>query len=96
MNKKLNTFLFVLGATVFNIAIAILCFMLLFLLYVRFLYPVLPEESSVWSFSFIFVAAIALSIIIYRVTLKFLLKKINLEKYFDPLFIKRNLKKPGV
>jgi len=93
MNKKVNTILFILGATLFNILIAILSFFLLLILYAKFLAPLLPENSRSWGFTIIFLAAIVISIFVYRVVLKYLLTKVEIEKYFDPLFVKGNLKR---
>jgi hypothetical protein len=86
MSKKTNTLLFILGATVFNVLITAVCFLGLLLLYARFLVPLLPEEGQAWGFPAIFIAAIALSFVIYRLVLKQLLKRITVEKYFDPIF----------
>jgi len=93
MNKKLNTVLFVLGATVFNIIAAIASFIVLFLLYANFLAAHIPETARSWSFSLIFMASLVSSFFIYRAVLKYLLTKVNVEKYFDPLFIRKNIKK---
>jgi len=93
MNKKVNTLLFILGGTVFNILIAILCFVALTALYWNFLMPLMPEESRWWGFTIIFLASIVLSFVLYRLILKHLIKKIDVEKYFDPLFARRNFKK---
>jgi len=95
MNKKVNTVLFILGATLFNVLITIICIGLLIFLYIKFLYKLIPEQYSSWGFSIIFVVSLAVSIIVYRFLLKYLIKKIDVEKYFDPIFVKRNLKKPG-
>ncbi|MDR1287154.1 MAG: leader peptide processing enzyme [Treponema sp.] len=89
MNKKANTLVFILGATVFNILVTVMCFVLLFVLYARFLASLLPENAAAWGFPVIFIAAIALSFIIYRVILKQLLRRVDVEKYFDPIFGKR-------
>jgi hypothetical protein len=89
MNKKANTLLFILGATVFNILITVICFLALFLLYARFLVQLLPENAAAWGFPVIFIGAIALSFLVYRLILKVLLKKVNVEKYFDPIFGRR-------
>jgi hypothetical protein len=89
MNKKANTLLFILGATLFNILVTVLCFGLLFFLYAKFIMSHLPEESRVWGFSLSFIAAIVASFIIYRFVLKLLLKKVDMEKYFDPIFGRR-------
>ena len=89
MNKRLNTLLFILGATVFNILITVLFFLLLLILYAKFLLQILPETAHAWAFPILFIAAIAVSFIVYRYTLRFLMKKIDMEKYFDPLFVKK-------
>ncbi|GHV93879.1 hypothetical protein AGMMS50293_01990 [Spirochaetia bacterium] len=89
MNKKTNTLLFILGATLFNIIITVLCFAVLLLLYAKFIMLLLPEESRVWGFPLIFIAAIAAAFFVYRFALNLLLKRINAEKYFDPIFGKR-------
>ena len=91
MNKKFNTFLFVIGATLFNILCVVVCFILLTILYDRLLMNIIPAESQAWGFSFIFMVSIVFSFIIYRFVIKFLVKKIDLEKYFDPIFVRRNL-----
>jgi len=93
MNKKMNTILFILGATVFNVIIAVISFILLAILYAKFLFPIISPSGQSWGFSLIFIASIAVSIFVYRLVLKALLKRIDVEKYFDPLFVKNNLKK---
>jgi len=95
MNKKLNTIFFILGATLFNVLTTIVCFVLLIFIYIRFLYNLIPEQYSSWGFSIIFIASLAISFVAYRFLLKYLLKKIDIEKYFDPIFVRRNFKKPG-
>ena len=93
MNKKLNTVFFILGATLFNIIIAIASFILLTILYVRFIMVIMPEQSHGWGFTFIFIASLVISFFVYRYVLKFMLKKIDVDKYFDPLFVRRNIRK---
>jgi len=89
MNKKANTILFILGATLFNIFVALISFVVLTLLYVRFLMMLLPENNRSWGFTFIFLAAIAVSFLVYRFVLRHLLEKIEVEKHFDPLFVRK-------
>ena len=86
MNKKVNTLLFILGATLFNIIVTILCFVVLMILYARFFIVLLPEEGHTWVFPVMFIAAIAGTFFLYRLVLKLLLKKIEVDKYFDPIF----------
>jgi len=64
MNKKLNTALFMIGATVFNLV-------LLFVLIV------------------VFLAAMVGSFLIYNQVVKWIARKIDMEKYFLPLFKRR-------
>ena len=94
MNKKLNTLLFILGATLFNIIVAILGFFVFTLLYARLLIPRMPEANHQWGFTLIFLASIVVSFLTYRAVLKYLLNKVDIEKYFDPIFVRKNLKKP--
>jgi len=95
MNKKINTVLFILGATVFNIIVTVLSFILLLFLYARFLMKLLPETAQAWSFPVIFIAAIAISFFVYKILLGFLIKKINVDKYFDPILNTRYRSKKG-
>jgi hypothetical protein len=93
MNKKINTILFVLGATLFNVIVASVSFLILFILYLNYLAPMIPASGNSWGFTLIFISAIAISIFVYRIVLKYFLNKIEIEKYFDPLFIRRNINK---
>jgi phosphoglycerol transferase MdoB-like AlkP superfamily enzyme len=94
MNKKINTMLFILGATLFNVFVAILSFILFLVLYARFIIPLLPENSRSWGFTLIVLASIAVSIFVYRLVLRFLLTKVDVEKYFDPIFAGKKFKRP--
>ena len=93
MNKKLNTILFILGATVINILVTVASFLLLLTLYAKFIMRLLPDAAQAWSFPIIFIASIAVSFIVYRYALRFLLTKIEMEKYFDPIFVRKNYRK---
>jgi hypothetical protein len=84
MNKKANTVLFILGATLFNIVVTVLSFLLLLVIYAKFS-RFLPQGVQNWFFPLIFIAALAIAFVAYRYTLRFLLKKIQVEKYFDPI-----------
>jgi hypothetical protein len=86
MSKKTNTLLFILGATVFNVVTVVVCFLALFLLFVKFLTPILPETAATWALPVIFLGSIALSFVIYRIALKALMKRVDVDKYFSPLF----------
>jgi len=88
MNKKTNTLLFILGGTIFNILITILSFFLLLALCSAVIFPRIPPDSTAWSWVLagIFIAAIVASFVVYRFAIKILMKKIDMEKYFDPIF----------
>ena len=89
MNKKVNTIFFIIGATLFNVIVTILFFFLLLIFYSTVLYPALPETAGVWVMPVIFVISIVGSFFIYRLAVKILMKKVTMEKYFDPIFGKR-------
>ena len=93
MNKKINTLLFILGATLFNILVAITSFIILMLLYVKFMIELFPQANHSWGFSVILLASLAVSFIVYRAVLKYLLNKVEIEKYFDPIFVRKYKKK---
>ena len=86
MNKKANTVLFLLGATVFNL-------LLMFLLIVIFLVlisAIFKESLSPNILSIlmivVFIGSIAASFFIYGRVVKWLSRKIDMDKYFIPLF----------
>ena len=93
MNKKVNTLLFILGATVFNVLLAVSLIILLFILLLFIVNRFFPSIGQDWIFPLSFLAGIVISFIVYRLVLKLLAKKIDLEKYLDPIFVKTNIRK---
>ena len=86
MNKKVNTVLFLLGATVFNLLIMfILIVLFLVLISAVFRDSLNPNLFSILMIV-VFVASIAASFFIYGRVVKWLSRKIEMEKYFLPLF----------
>lgn len=86
MNKKANTVLFVLGATVVNIVI-----MLVVLIGgLMFIGNVLSEDAQESAGQFLLIAlfflAIGASFFLYNRFIKYLSKKIDMDKYFHPIF----------
>ena len=86
MSKKTNTFLFILGGTLLNILIIATFFIIFLVIYSNFLHARLPEGGIAWVLTVLFLAAIAASFFIYRLVIKIIMKKINMEKYLDPVF----------
>jgi hypothetical protein len=89
MSKKTNTLLFLIGGTIFNVLVTVACFLLLLLIYSKFIYGYVSESVAAWVLPVFFVGAIAASFFIYRLAIKILMKKIDMEKYFDPIFSRR-------
>ena len=89
MSKKTNTLLFILGGTVFNVLVTLIALVVLMVIYGRFLMPYLPENANEWILVVVFVLSIAVSFVVYRQVIKVITKKIDMDKYFDPIFGRR-------
>lgn len=90
MNKKLNTTLFIIGATLANIVVMLLLFLLSLFLIAKFVDP----ESSLMPLwiGLMFLFSIGGSFFIYTVAMKKITVKFDLENRLDPIFHKR---RPG-
>jgi hypothetical protein len=92
MNKKVNTVLFIIGATIVNLAIMLGIFLTLILL----VGYILPENAApgVISavFMVVFLGSLVASYFIYQRLVALLSKKIDMEKYFHPIFRPRGKK----
>ncbi len=86
MNKKINTALFVLGATVFNIIVMVLLLGLGLALISVFAGENISAGAAQILFLLLFVASIAGAFFIYHQVVKQLSNKIDMEKYFHPIF----------
>ena len=89
MSKKTNTFLFIIGGTIFNVLVTMISFLVFLLIYSKFLYGRVSENATAWLLPVFFAAAIAVSFFIYRFAIKIMMKKVDMEKYFDPIFVSR-------
>ena len=49
----------------------------------------MPETSRSWVFTSIFLVSIGISFLVYRIVIKHFIEKIEIEKYFDPLFARK-------
>ncbi|WP_319559525.1 leader peptide processing enzyme [Marispirochaeta sp.] len=86
MNKKTNTLLFVAGATVVNIIL-----MFVFLIAgIVILSIVLPRDIhpgiAQGAFVLLFILSVIGSFLVYHRIMKILAAKIELDKYFEPIF----------
>ena len=84
MSKKTNTLWFILGATVFNIIITIIFFVIFLAIFSKL--PGLPVAVTI---PIILIGPLVLSFVVYRFILKQMMKKIDMEKHFDPIFSRR-------
>lgn len=86
MNKKLNTVLFVLGATVVNVLIMLVILTVGLVLVSRLLPESAQQHIGQILFIVVFIVAIAGSFFAYNRLIKFISRKIDMDKYFDPIF----------
>lgn len=89
MNKRVNTVLFVVGASVVNVIIMLVLFLGLFVVFARFVAPSLSPGANQLIMVLIFVISIAATYFIYHRMVRWLSTKIEMDKYFDPIFGKR-------
>lgn len=89
MNKKLNTVLFLLAASIYNIVVMILIIVLLLFIISRFITEQVSPGLTSGLFILIFILGIAGSFFIYHRTIKYLSTKIDFDKYFMPLIRSR-------
>jgi membrane protein YdbS with pleckstrin-like domain len=89
MNKKANTVLFVLGATVANVIVMIVVFVALLVPFVRFLSPALSAGVNQAVVFVIFIAAIVITYFVYHKAVKYLSEKIDMDQYFHPIFSRK-------
>lgn len=86
MNKKVNTLLFVFGATFLNVVLMIVMFLAAFIAYGIFAAPRLPPGAHTIVVIVLFVLSIVGTYLIYHKLVAFMSKKVEFEKYFDPIF----------
>ena len=96
MNKKLNTALFMIGATIFNLVLLfVLIVVVMVVISALFRDRLSPSVMSILLIV-VFLAAMVGSFLIYNQLVKFIARKIDMEKYFLPLFKRRPPRKDGV
>ncbi|MCL1928112.1 MAG: hypothetical protein FWG07_04905 [Treponema sp.] len=75
MATKGRMVLFMLGATVFNILLVVICFFVLILFYSILLVPIIPENVSFIGLPLVLLSSFILSFLIYQKAIKLYLKK---------------------
>ncbi len=84
--KKLNSVLFVLVATLVNLLVMIAVFLLLSMLYGSFLAPQFSQAAGQVAVILIFFISVVTSYFFYHFFVKWLSKRIDMDRYFDPIF----------
>lgn len=92
MNKKVNTILFVLGATVVNILVMLIILIGGLMLIGSLLSEEAQETTGQYLLLALFFVAIGVSFFSYNRFIKYLSNRIDMDKYFHPIF--RSGKKP--
>ncbi len=92
MNKKANTILFMLGATILNVVMMVLIFLALFALYGFTIGQSVSPEATQIVLIVLFIGSIALTYFLYHKIVKWISNKWNLDEYFDPIFGRNNKK----
>ena len=92
MNKKANTAIFIIAASIFNIGVGVLL-LILSMVIILWLFK---ESQAVHTMATIFAPLIAFagSFFIYNTLLNVILKKTNLESKLAPIFAKRKKPQP--
>lgn len=89
MNKKANTILFVIAATVANLILMAVVFTAL-LVGVSFAFQsVLTPQIGTVVLGVVFVATILITYFIYHKSVKKLSEKYDFEQYFEPIFSRK-------
>ena len=89
MNKKVNTLLFLLAASLYNIIVMIIIIFVLLFFAAKILPKNMGPTATSSIFVLVFILGIAGSFFIYHKTVRYLSRKIDMEKYFHPLLGKR-------
>jgi hypothetical protein len=86
MTKRGNTILFIIAAAGFNILLTVMVFIVLFLLFFAFIKPLTSDTGIVFALPIIFIMAVFVSFVLYRVLLRRFLHRVDMDKYFDTAF----------
>ncbi|MCE5257303.1 MAG: hypothetical protein LLF89_10725 [Spirochaetaceae bacterium] len=80
MSKKTSMVIFMIIATIFNVAVTALLFIGILWLYSITLAKLLPQTAVVWAVLISFVVSLILSVVVYQKMLGWARKKYNLDE----------------
>jgi len=85
VNKKLNTLVFFVVATAINIVLVMVGALLLLIPYALWVAPVAAPPVNLIALVVIVLGSMAASFPVYRKLVEWFQKKVDIEKYFDPI-----------
>lgn len=88
MNKKVNTVLFIIGATLLNVLVIFIIYLSSIYIFAQVYNEGMANYVEIINMVF-FIGSIIISFIFYRFILKFLSKKIDMNKYFEPILSRK-------
>jgi membrane protein implicated in regulation of membrane protease activity len=86
MNRRINSVLFVIAATIANIVVMMILFVVLLLVFARFFAPSLPPQANQIMLMVLFVGSVVATYVIYHRVVRRLGEQYDLQKYFGPIF----------
>lgn len=92
MNKKLNTALFMIVATALNLVIMLVLLFGPLIPYIRFVAPHVDQIVTTVAVIVIFIVAIVGTYLLYNLIMKKFMQKVDMDKYFDPIFRRKQNK----
>jgi len=92
VNKKLNTALFFLVATAVNILLVMVLALALFVPYALWIAPIVPAPVNLLALVVIVLGSMGGSFPLYRMLVDWFQKRVDVEKYFDPIVRPRSRK----
>jgi membrane protein implicated in regulation of membrane protease activity len=90
VNKKLNTALFFVVGTVLNLVLVLVLALVVFVPWVIFAARVVPGSVNLVVFALTIVGSLVGSLFLYRMIVDAFQKRVDMEKYFDPIVKPRN------
>jgi hypothetical protein len=95
MNKKVNTVIFVLAASAFNVIVTILIAIGVFMIAAKTFLKGAASTDVYKLFMMIdFIGSVVLSSLLYKFLIDRITKKFDVDKYFEPIFGRGNKKLP--
>lgn len=88
MNKKVNTVLFIIGATLLNVLVIFIIYLSSIYIFAQVYNEGMANYVEIINMVF-FIGSIIISFIFYRFILKFISKKIDMNKYFEPILSRK-------